>query len=202
MAKQKSVFYCQNCGTQSSNWIGKCPNCSQWNTFVEEVIQRDESSQSWDKLSARTKKSKPQKISDVEIGKELRIDTNSQEINRVLGGGMVPGSLILIGGEPGIGKSTLMLQLALNIKNQKVLFVTGEESEQQIKMRAERVGGKNPELFILAETSTKNILSHIEQLDPEVLIIDSIQTLHTSVIESSAGSISQIKECAAEMQRY
>lgn len=202
MAKQRSVFYCQNCGTQSSNWIGKCPNCSQWNTFVEEIVQRDDSSSHWDKLSSRTRNTKPQLISDVHLGKDIRIDTNSLELNRVLGGGMVPGSLILIGGEPGIGKSTLMLQLALNIKKQKVLFVTGEESEQQIKMRAERIGGNNPDCYILAETSTQNILTHIEKLDPDVVIIDSIQTLHTATIESSAGSISQIKECAAEMQRY
>ncbi|MCD4680612.1 MAG: DNA repair protein RadA, partial [Bacteroidales bacterium] len=202
MAKQRSVFYCQNCGTQSSNWIGKCPNCSQWNTFVEEIIQRDDSSDQWDKLSSRSKSVKPTLISDVHLGKDIRIDTNSQELNRVLGGGMVPGSLILIGGEPGIGKSTLMLQLALNIKKQKVLFVTGEESEQQIKMRAERIGANNPDCYILTETSTQNIFKQIEQLNPDILIIDSIQTLHTAAIESSAGSISQIKECAAEMQRY
>ncbi len=202
MAKQRSVFYCQNCGTQSSNWIGRCPYCDQWNTFVEEIVQRDHSSGQWEKLSSASRNVKPQLISEVRLDKEVRIDTNSQELNRVLGGGMVPGSLVLIGGEPGIGKSTLMLQLALNIKNQKVLFVTGEESEQQIKMRAERISGDNPECYILTETSTQNILKHIETLDPDVLIIDSIQTLHTSVIESSAGSVSQIKECAAEMQRY
>lgn len=202
MAKQKSVFYCQNCGTQSSNWIGKCPNCQQWNTFVEEVVQRDESTGQWEKLTSIAGNAKPKLIADVELDKENRIDTNSPELNRVLGGGMVPGSLILIGGEPGIGKSTLMLQLALNIKNLKVLFVTGEESEQQIKMRAERVSGDNPQCYILTETSTQNILKHIEQLQPDILIIDSIQTLHTAVIDSSAGSISQIKECAAEMQRY
>ncbi len=202
MAKQKSVFYCQNCGTQSSNWIGKCPSCSEWNTFVEEVVQRDDSSDQWEKLSSRSRSIKPTLISDVHLGKDVRIDTNSQELNRVLGGGMVPGSLILIGGEPGIGKSTLMLQLALNIKKQKVLFVTGEESAQQIKMRAQRIGANNPDCYILTETSTQNILKQIEQLDPDILIIDSIQTLHTAAIESSAGSISQIKECAAEMQRY
>lgn len=202
MAKQRSVFYCQNCGTQSSNWIGKCPNCSQWNTFVEEVIQRDDTKDQWERISLSGRKSKPQLISDVKVGKDVRINTNSNELNRVLGGGMVPGSIILIGGEPGIGKSTLMLQLALNIKNKKVLFVTGEESEQQIKMRAERTGGNNDDCYILTETSTQNIFVQLEDIKPEILIIDSIQTLHTSVIDSSAGSISQIRECAAELQRY
>ncbi|MCX6271017.1 MAG: DNA repair protein RadA [Bacteroidetes bacterium] len=202
MAKTKSIFYCQNCGTQSAQWIGKCPNCNQWNTFVEEVIHRDDDKVSTENIPLKKGHDTPTLIREINIQSLDRIDTSNQELNRVLGGGLVPGSLILVGGEPGIGKSTLMLQLALNIRNRKVLYVSGEESEQQIKMRADRVGIINENCYILTETVTKNIFRHIRQLVPDLVIIDSIQTLTTEIIDSSAGSISQIRECAAEMQRF
>lgn len=201
MAKTKTIFFCQNCGAQSSKWIGRCPACNEWNTYVEEVVQRES-----DKNTplARFGKSSavPHKISEIQAGNDTRINTNNHELNRVLGGGLVHGSLILVGGEPGIGKSTLMLQIALYLKGQRALYITGEESEQQIKMRAERVGLENEDCYILAETSTQSIFQHIEQLQPQMVVVDSIQTLHTDIIDSSAGSISQIKECATEFQKF
>ncbi len=202
MAKTKTTFFCQNCGSQSSKWIGNCPSCGEWNTYVEEVIQRESKNASVSSFNVSRENSKPRQIKDIEINSENRINTFSGELNRVLGGGMVPGSLILIGGEPGIGKSTLMLQVALNMKHQKILYVTGEESGQQIKMRAERIKLKGDHFYILTETLTQHIFKQIEQMQPDVLIIDSIQTLHTDFIESSAGSISQIRECATELQKY
>jgi len=200
MSKTKTLFFCQNCGAQSLKWIGKCNSCGEWNTYVEEIVERDKD-QKWNRQTER-KQSKPLLINEIKYEQESRKDTNNAELNRVLGGGMVPGSLVLIGGEPGIGKSTLMLQIALHIKNCKVLYVSGEESEQQIKMRAERVGSVNNDCYILTETSTQQIFQQIAELTPDLLIIDSIQTLQTTLIDSSAGSISQIKECAAEMQRF
>ena len=201
MAKAKTVYYCQNCGAQSAKWIGRCPACGEWNTYVEEVIQSDKGK---NKSPVTTQKSaaKPKRISEIESGTEQRINTHNNELNRVLGGGLVAGSLILVGGEPGIGKSTLMLQIALNLKGMKVLYITGEESEQQIKMRAERIGMNNPECYILAETHTQSIFQHIEKLLPQLVIIDSIQTTYTDIIDSSAGSISQIRETAGEFQKY
>jgi len=200
MAKAKTAFFCRSCGVQSPKWIGKCPSCGEWNTYVEEVIQRSESgiSQSF----SPKKQSAPTLITDVVFSSENRIDTANNELNRVLGGGLVPGSVVLVGGEPGIGKSTLMLQVALSIKNLRVLYVSGEESEQQIRMRAERLGmGKN-ECYILTETSTSEILGHIANLNPGIVIIDSIQTLTSDNIDASAGSISQIRETASELQRF
>jgi DNA repair protein RadA/Sms len=201
MAKSTSVFFCQNCGAQSSKWIGRCTSCGEWNTYVEEIIQR-ETAKNKSSFQFRKDSPKPQKIKDIQTGKEIRINTSNQELNRVLGGGLVSGSLVLVGGEPGIGKSTLMLQVALNIRDHKVLYITGEESEQQIKMRAERIGIVNPECYVLADTHTQTIFQHIEQLQPGIIIADSIQTLHTDYIDSSAGSISQIRESAAEFQKY
>ncbi len=201
MAKIKTVFYCQSCGTQSSTWLGKCPSCNEWNTFVEEVIQRNDNDKQ-SGLSNFERASKPISISEINLSDEPRVSSYNNELDRVLGGGIVPGSVVLIGGEPGIGKSTLMLQVALNMKGSKILYITGEESEQQIKMRAERIGMHNKECFILTETNTQNIFQQIEQLKPAVIVVDSIQTLHTQVIESSAGSISQIRECASELQRF
>ena len=201
MAKLSTVFFCQNCGAQSAKWIGKCPSCGEWNTYVEEIIQRN-TTKSKSSLLQSQKLPIPHKVSEIQGGTEIRINTLNQELNRVLGGGLVSGSLVLVGGEPGIGKSTLMLQVALNLKGFKVLYVTGEESEQQIKMRAERIGIANEECFVLAETTTQNIFQHIEQLQPGIVIIDSIQTLRTELIDSSAGSISQIRECASEFQKY
>jgi DNA repair protein RadA/Sms len=202
MAKTKTTFFCQNCGAQSSKWIGKCPSCGEWNTYVEEVIQREEKANKWQSMGSGGRDRKPQPVAEISFDTDQRIHTHDVELNRVLGGGLVPGSVVLIGGEPGIGKSTLMLQVALNCKGIKVLYISGEESEQQIRMRAERIGIKNTDCYILTETSTQIIFQHIEELRPGMVIIDSIQTLHTDSIDSSAGSISQIKETAAEMQRF
>jgi DNA repair protein RadA/Sms len=200
MAKVKSSYFCQSCGAQSPKWLGKCPACGEWNTYVEELIQKDDKT-TWNSSSQQIA-NKPKVISEITYSEEERFRTHDSELNRVLGGGIVPGSLVLIGGEPGIGKSTLMLQIALNLTNIKVLYVSGEESEQQIKMRAERIGIKGNNCFILNETSTQNIFKQIEVLQPQILIIDSIQTLHSAFIESGAGSISQVRECTAEMLKY
>ncbi|MCD4773919.1 MAG: DNA repair protein RadA [Bacteroidales bacterium] len=202
MAKSKTVFFCQNCGAQSPKWVGKCSSCGEWNTFVEEVVHKENKEDVVAKLSSAKNKNKPQLISEIKAGNERRINSQNNELNRVLGGGIVPGSLVLIGGEPGIGKSTLMLQIALKLKGLRILYVTGEESNQQIKMRVERVGSTNEDCYILNETSTRNIFLQIEKIQPQILVIDSIQTLHTDIIDSSAGSISQIRECASEMQRF
>lgn len=202
MGKVKSAYFCQNCGAQSPRWIGKCPSCNEWNTYIEEVIRRDDDSKQTHDLSYLKPINKPQLINEIEWTDTIRINTSDGELNRVLGGGLVPGSLVLIGGEPGIGKSTLMLQLALNIKNSRVFYVTGEESSQQISLRAKRIGKENPDCYILNETSTQHIFKHIEKLRPKLVIIDSIQALHTDSIDSSAGSISQVKECAGEFHRY
>ncbi len=202
MAKAQTVFFCQNCGAQSPKWIGRCPACGEWNTYVEEVIKKETARESSMGEIKSGKKNVPTSIDKISKGKEERLDTGTEELNRVLGGGLVPGSLVLIGGEPGIGKSTLMLQVALKFKNRKILYVTGEESDQQIKMRADRIGANNPDCMVLTETNTQNIFKFLEQLDPDVLVIDSIQTLYTDRIDSSPGSISQIRESAAELQRY
>lgn len=201
MAKTKTVFYCQNCGAQSPKWIGKCNSCGEWNTYVEEVVQRDETTV---KSSGNFKQteSRPLKVNEIEQGNEQRTTTGNGELDRVLGGGLVSGSLILVGGEPGIGKSTLLLQVALHMKNTRILYVSGEESDQQIRMRADRLGFNDPDCYILTETNTQSIFQHLIALSPQLVIIDSIQTLQTNLIESSAGSISQIRETASEMQRY
>lgn len=205
MAKTKTVYFCQNCGYESAKWLGKCPACSTWNSFVEEVTKKTSAADKNDWRSSGTGKSSstPKKIEDITHEKEQRINTRSGELNRVLGGGLVPGSVILIAGEPGIGKSTLMLQIGLSVKH-KVLYVSGEESEQQIKMRAERMTDiKSPgECYILAETSTQNIFQQIEALKPDILVVDSVQTLHSDNIESAAGSVSQVKQCTAELIKY
>lgn len=202
MTKPRTTFFCQNCGAQSSKWIGKCPSCGEWNTYIEEVVQREEKAKKWQSMESGGRVRKPQAIENITFDTDQRINTKNAELNRVLGGGLVQGSVILIGGEPGIGKSTLMLQVALNCIGIKVLYISGEESEQQIRMRAERIGINNPDCFILTETSTQIIFQHLDDLKPGLVIIDSIQTLHTDNIDSSAGSISQIKETAAEMQRF
>ncbi len=201
MAKTKTAFFCQNCGAQSPKWLGRCNVCGEWNTFVEEVVQREAKTGTVQTLFNR-RPIHPIKISDISYNHEARIIISDQELNRVLGGGLVPGSVTLIGGEPGIGKSTLMLQVALRCKNLKVMYISGEESEQQIRMRAERLGALNENCFILTETNTQAIVQHLEKLNPDIIIADSIQTLQTDLIESSAGSVSQIRECAAEMQKY
>ena len=202
MAKKKvhSAFFCQNCGHQSSKWLGKCPQCNQWNTFVEEVINKETTTKI--SFNSSNKKHNPTLISDITYSKEKRIITNNTELNRVLGGGVVPGSLVLIGGDPGIGKSTLLLQFALNSSNLKILYVSGEESEKQIKMRAERINNDSQKCYILTETSTQNIFQQIDKLQPEIVIIDSIQTLNTNHIDSSPGSVSQVRECTGELMKY
>ena len=201
MAKIKTAFFCQNCGHQTPKWLGKCPSCSEWNTFVEEIIGNNDSSVVAFSTS-NGKTAKPQAVQDIEHRAESRIILHDKELNRVLGEGLVPGSLILFGGEPGIGKSTLMLQLAVTEKNLRILYVSGEESEQQIKMRAERIGLDNNECFILTETNLQNIFLQTEEIKPQLLVIDSIQTLYSSHIESSPGSISQVRECTAQLLRY
>jgi DNA repair protein RadA/Sms len=227
MAKSKIAYFCQSCGFESAKWLGKCPSCQQWNTFVEEVIEKDPKSVPNWKVSTTTQQraNKPVEVANITFSEEDRLLTPDKEFNRVLGGGIVAGSLVLIGGEPGIGKSTLMLQLALNMPNLKVLYISGEESEKQIKMRAERlseVGSRNAEIgsknlnsaintphseinkgcYILTETSTQNIFKQIEELEPDLVVVDSIQTLHSSHIESTPGSVSQVRECTAELLRF
>jgi DNA repair protein RadA/Sms len=199
MAKVKTAFFCRNCGAQSTKWTGKCSSCGEWNTLVEEVIQRDE--KKGYRMPDAGRRS-PVRLSEVTFEHERRINTHDHELNRVLGGGLVSGSVVLIGGEPGIGKSTLMLQVALKCKDQEVLYISGEESDQQIRMRAERLKSQGEQCFILTETNTQSIFTHLENMRPGMIIVDSIQTLQTDLIESSAGSISQIRECAGEFQKY
>ncbi|MBY8963007.1 DNA repair protein RadA [Flavobacterium sp. D11R37] len=201
MAKVKTSFFCQNCGTQYPKWQGQCNSCREWNTIVEELIQKEEKP-AWRTSSAEPKRaSKPLRINEIDTAAEQRMDIGDAELNRVLGGGLVPGSLTLLGGEPGIGKSTLLLQISLKLPY-RTLYVSGEESQKQIKMRAERITGAADNCFILTETKTQNIFKQIEATTPEVVIIDSIQTLHSDYIESSAGSISQIRETTAELIKF
>ena len=200
MAKTKTTFFCQNCGAQYAKWVGKCTACSEWNTIVEEVVQKEEK-RNWKQTAPTKRVSKALKIHEIAINEEDRIDTKNNELNRVLGGGLVKGSMTLLGGEPGIGKSTLLLQVALSI-SKKVLYVSGEESQSQIKMRAERLNDTNADCLILTETKTQNIFKTIEEVTPDVVVIDSIQTLHTDYIEASPGSISQIRETTAELIKF
>ncbi|WP_223032516.1 DNA repair protein RadA [Hanstruepera marina] len=202
MAKVKTTFYCQNCGTQYAKWQGQCNACKEWNTIAEEVIQKPEKSDWQSTSSAKTKRvSKPLLINEIDTSQDARMQTNDAEFNRVLGGGIVPGSLTLLGGEPGIGKSTLLLQIALKLPY-KTLYVSGEESQKQIKMRAERINPNSNNCYILTETKTQNIFKQIEDLEPDIVVVDSIQTLHSDYIESSSGSISQIKECTTELIKF
>jgi len=204
MSKTKTTFFCQNCGAQSPKWIGKCPACGEWNTYVEEVIQKEEAGKgNWKIAGAREKRaSTPKRLSEINFEEMPRTVTHDAELDRVLGGGIVPGSLVLIGGEPGIGKSTLMLQIALSLPKVKVLYVSGEESEAQIKMRAERMAFISDNCYVLSETNTQQIFQQIEILQPDLLIIDSIQTLHSQYVESAAGSVSQVRECTAELMKF
>lgn len=204
MSKIKSAFFCQHCGYESVKWVGQCPSCSQWNTFVEELVQKDngKKNKEWKEYSGDDRVAKTISLKDVKSSEEKRLLTADTELNRVLGGGIVPGSLVLVAGEPGIGKSTLFLQNGLWLKSVTVLYISGEESEQQIKMRADRLGLKNDDFFLLTETSTQVIFQEIKKLKPALVIVDSVQTLHTSFIDSSPGSVSQIRECTAEFQRF
>lgn len=204
MAKIRTSYFCQNCGAESAKWIGKCPSCGEWNTYVEEVVHKEVSGRgSWQQGAEKSKRaSVPRKLQDISEEKYPRLITHDQELDRVLGGGIVPGSLTLIGGEPGIGKSTLMLQIALMLKHTTVLYVSGEESESQIKMRAERMKFHSDNCYLLSETNTQHIFQQIELLQPRLLVIDSIQTLHSKHVESAAGSVSQVRECTAEIMKF
>ena len=201
MTKVKTTFICQKCGTPHSKWQGQCNGCKEWNTLVEEVIEKKDRKGWVETKSTSTKGTHPVKIQEIDTDKEPRISTNDSELNRVMGGGLVPGSITLIGGEPGIGKSTLLLQISLQIKG-KVLYVSGEESQKQIKLRAERIDLQNANCYVLSETVTQKIFKQIKLLDPDIVIIDSIQTLQTQYIESSSGSVSQIKECTSELIQF
>jgi DNA repair protein RadA/Sms len=204
MSKVKSAFFCQNCGYESVKWVGQCPSCGQWNAFVEEIIQKEtlKNDNGWKDYSADARSNKTISLNEIKSSEENRIVTPDIELNRVLGGGIVPGSIVLIAGEPGIGKSTLFLQNGLWLKDIIVLYISGEESEQQIKMRADRLKIKSENFYLLTETSTQTIFQEIKKLKPELVIIDSIQTLQTQFIDSSPGSVSQIRECAAEFQHF
>jgi len=202
LAKIKKSFVCQNCGHTSPQWVGRCPSCGEWNTFVEEV-QVAESSSSKNKSLVKTEGVKmPTPINEIDFEKSPRIPLPDEELNRVLGGGMVPGSLVLLGGEPGIGKSTLLLQLVLQFKTQNVFYVSGEESEQQIKLRADRIGISNEACYLYTETNLDNIFVHLKNLNPDVVVVDSIQTMYTPLLDAAAGSVSQIRACAAEWLKY
>ncbi|MDO5104848.1 DNA repair protein RadA [Capnocytophaga sp.] len=200
--KVKTTYFCQNCGTQYSKWQGQCYACKEWNTIAEEVLQKEDK-KAWQNTSDSKSKKAPKyvAISQISTQSESRLNTNNQELNNVLGGGIVPGSVTLLGGEPGIGKSTLLLQIALNLPY-RTLYVSGEESEKQIKMRADRIEHKLNNCFILTEIKTQNIFQQIKELQPEIVIIDSIQTLQSDYIEASAGSISQIRECTSELIKF
>ncbi|RVU26921.1 DNA repair protein RadA [Sandaracinomonas limnophila] len=203
MAKSKTTFFCQNCGHNSPKWLGKCPSCNEWNTFVEELVETvKHPADVWKKNQGPRISPKPRLLDEVPMEDVPKINCSDNEFNRVLGGGIVPGSLVLIGGEPGIGKSTLLLQIALQLIGPKILYISGEESEQQIKLRAERLNFKNPNLYLLPETNTQQIFKHLVDLEPDLIIIDSIQTLYSDQIDSGPGSVSQIRECTVELMRY
>ena len=204
MAKTKSAFFCQQCGYETPKWTGKCPSCGAWNSFVEEIVQRDDKQKpaaGWDD-DADKEQRKAHKINELVTQEQPRMITPDSELNRVLGGGLVPGSVVLVVGEPGIGKSTLFLQCALQWKNIATLYVSGEESAQQIKLRADRVGYDNPNMYLLTATDTNTLFQEVKKVRPQLLIIDSIQTLESPYVESAAGSVSQVRECAAELQRF
>ncbi len=204
MSKVKTAFFCQNCGYESVKWLGQCPSCDQWNTFVEELIQKEnvKNNISWKNSDVTKRVNKTIALHEILSSEENRVTTSDSELNRVLGGGIVPGSIVLIAGEPGIGKSTLFLQIGLALNKITVLYISGEESEQQIKMRAERLNLINENFYLLTETSTQLIFQEIKRLKPDLVIVDSIQTLQTPFIDSSPGSVSQIRESAAEFQRF
>ena len=199
MSKTKTSYFCRSCGNEFSKWIGRCPACSEWNTLVEEPVEKKTSRTA---IFAVGDKPRPQKLSEISAVNAVRLDTQNGELNRVLGGGLVPGSLILIGGEPGIGKSTLVLQIALSMPNTRILYCSGEESVRQLKLRAERLSIINNECYIVSENSLEQIFTHIQNIRPGLIIVDSIQTISSEIIESSPGSVSQVRECAAALLKY
>ncbi len=201
MAKVKKAYFCKSCGFEAPKWLGRCPSCGEWNSFTEEVVAKSPSSLSA-AVAASGPQTPPQRVRDIERSSHRRLDLHNAEVNRVLGGGLVPGSLVLLGGEPGIGKSTLSLQIALTNHSLRTLYVSGEESAEQIGMRAERIGIGNDECYVYSETLLENILAQMAQYNPDVVVIDSIQTIYTETIDSSAGSVSQIRECAASLLKY
>ncbi|MBA2330858.1 MAG: DNA repair protein RadA [Flavisolibacter sp.] len=211
MSKIKTAYFCQSCGYESTKWVGKCPSCQQWNTFIEELIQKDAKKQTandWQSYHSDNSPKKTLALNEVITKETYRVETSDKELNRVLGGGIVPGSIVLVAGEPGIGKSTLFLQMGLQLKDAIVLYISGEESEQQIKMRADRLHSNknlpspNENFYLLTEISTQVIFNEIKKLRPDLIIVDSIQTLQSPFIDSSPGSVSQLKECAAEFQQF
>ena len=205
MSKIKTAFFCSQCGYESAKWLGKCPACGQWNTFTEELIHKDDKpskSKNWQDSGDSKRQVKTILLEDLDGSEQPRLLSGDDELDRVLGGGIVPGSVVLVAGEPGIGKSTLFLQVGLHIKGQTILYISGEESDQQVKLRAERLGIKNSRFYLLTETNTQSIFTEIKKLKPAIVIVDSIQTLESPFIESPAGSISQIKECAGELQKF
>lgn len=201
MAKVKKAFFCKSCGNESPKWLGKCPGCGEWNTYIEELLTSDVPSKNTSPIINEKRRNSPQLLSDISTINMPRYTTDDAEFNRVMGGGIVPGSITLIGGEPGIGKSTLLLQIALALKTTKILYVSGEESAEQIKMRAERIDKDNTNCFVYSETNTQAIFEQVKVLQPQLIIIDSIQTVYSNLILSSAGSVSQVRECAGEFQR-
>ncbi len=202
MAEAKKAYVCRECGYDAPKWLGKCPACGMWDTFDELVVAKKGSSVAAAVTSSAVPKAKPQKVQDIKTGETKRIDVGQSEVNRVLGGGLVPGSIILVGGEPGIGKSTLALQLALADNGLRTLYVSGEESAEQIKMRAERLGIHNEECVVYTETLLENIIAQCEAIKPDMVVVDSIQTIYTDLVDASAGSVSQIRECASTLLKY
>lgn len=202
MAKLKSVYFCSNCGYESPKWMGKCPSCGEWSSFVEELVRKDAAAQQEDTRSFQNVRSEPLPLRAIRADEEPRIDLHDAELNRVLGGGLVPASVVLIGGEPGIGKSTLVLQTVLKLTGIRTLYVSGEESARQLKLRADRIGMQNDDCLIVCETNLDEIFKHVKSTSPQLLIVDSIQTLYSEALESAPGSISQVRECAAALLKF
>lgn len=202
MAKLKSVYFCSNCGYESPKWMGKCPSCGEWSSFVEELVRKDAAAQQEDTRSFQNVRSEPLPLRAIRADEEPRIDLHDAELNRVLGGGLVPASVVLIGGEPGIGKSTLVLQTVLKLTGFRTLYVSGEESARQLKLRADRIGMQSDDCLIVCETNLDEIFKHVKNTSPQLLIVDSIQTLYSEALESAPGSISQVRECAAALLKF
>lgn len=202
MAKLKSVYFCSQCGYESPKWMGKCPSCGEWSTFVEELVRKDAAAKQEDTRSFQSVRSEPQLLREIRADEEPRIDLHDGELNRVLGGGLVPASVVLLGGEPGIGKSTLVLQTILKLDGLRTLYVSGEESARQLKLRADRIGLQNDECLIVCETNLDEIFKHVKSTSPRLLVVDSIQTIYSEALESAPGSISQVRECAASLLKF